>query len=118
MSTNTLRAYRSDLMQFFEWFRLHGPSSLTAMELAHLTDYLQSLHERNMAASTIARHLVSIKMFFRFLVLEAVLTESGIAARAYGKRDSNHSRLNNDLGKPDDPATVELYKFLDPLLAK
>ncbi len=48
--------------------------------------------------------------------LESVLRESGIPARAYGKRDSNHSRLNNDLGKPDDPATGELYRFLDPLI--
>jgi acetyl esterase/lipase len=45
--------------------------------------------------------------------LEAVLKEAGIPAKAYGKRDTNHSRLNNDLGKPDDPATQEFYKFLD-----
>ena len=48
--------------------------------------------------------------------LEAKLKESDIPARAYGKRDSNHSRLNNELGKPDDPATRELYMFLDPLI--
>ena len=45
--------------------------------------------------------------------LEAVLKEADIPATAYGKGDSNHSRLNDDLGKPDDPATQELYKFLD-----
>ncbi len=45
--------------------------------------------------------------------LEAVLKEADIPAKAYGKRDSNHGRLNNDLGKPDDPATQEFYKFLD-----
>ena len=50
--------------------------------------------------------------------LESVLRESDIPAKAYGKRDSNHSRLNNDLGKPDDPATAELYEFLDPLVDK
>jgi len=50
--------------------------------------------------------------------LESVLREAGLPAKAYGKRDSNHSRLNNDLGKPDDPATEELYKFLDPLVGK
>ena len=50
--------------------------------------------------------------------LESVLKAAGIPARAYGKRDSNHSRLNNDLGKPDDPATQELYKFLDPLVGR
>lgn len=48
--------------------------------------------------------------------LEAVLREAGIPAKAYGKGDSNHSRLNNDLGKPDDPATQELYKFLNGLV--
>jgi len=48
--------------------------------------------------------------------LESVLRAASIPAKAYGKRNSNHSRLNNDLGKPDDPATKELYKFLVPLL--
>jgi len=48
--------------------------------------------------------------------LESVLKAAGIPAKAYGKGDSNHSRLNNDLGKPDDPATQELYKFLEPLV--
>ena len=50
--------------------------------------------------------------------LESVLKAAEIPARAYGKRDSNHSRLNNDLGKPDDPATQEFYRFLDPLVGR
>ncbi len=44
--------------------------------------------------------------------LESVLRESGIKAQAYGKRDTNHSRLNNELGQPDDPATELFLKFL------
>lgn len=48
--------------------------------------------------------------------LESVLKAAEIPVKAYGKRDSNHSRLNNDLGKPDDPATQEFYEFLDPLV--
>ena len=48
--------------------------------------------------------------------LEQVLKGAEIPVKAYGKRDSNHSRLNNDLGDPEDPATKELYQFLDPLL--
>jgi acetyl esterase/lipase len=50
--------------------------------------------------------------------LEAVLKESGIPATAYGKRDTNHSRLNDDLGQGEDPATQELFKFLEPLVAR
>ena len=48
--------------------------------------------------------------------LESVLKAAEIPAKSYGKGDSNHSRLNDDLGKPDDPATQEFYKFLDPLV--
>ena len=50
--------------------------------------------------------------------LESVLKEAGVAAKSYGKRDSNHSRLNDDLGKPDDPATHEFYRFLEPLVGQ
>lgn len=46
------------------------------------------------------------------------LRESDIPVKAYGKGDSNHSALNNDLGKPGDPATDKFYKFLDPLAAE
>ena len=50
--------------------------------------------------------------------LESVLKAAEIPAKSYGKGDSNHSRLNDDLGKPDDPATQEFYKFLDPLVGQ
>ena len=49
--------------------------------------------------------------------LEAVLKEADIPVSVYGKRDSNHSRLNNDLGQPDDPATQQFFQFLDSAMA-
>ena len=50
--------------------------------------------------------------------LENVLKAAKIPAKSYGKGDSNHGRLNDDLGKSDDPATQEFYKFLDPLVGQ
>lgn len=50
--------------------------------------------------------------------LESVLKESEIPVKAFGKSDSNHGRLNNDLGKPDDPATKELFQFLERSIKK
>jgi len=50
--------------------------------------------------------------------LESVLKAAAVPAKSYGKSDTNHSRLNDDLGKPDDPATQEFYKFLDPLIGQ
>ncbi|MCA9037567.1 MAG: alpha/beta hydrolase [Planctomycetaceae bacterium] len=45
--------------------------------------------------------------------LASVLNEAGIQGRTFGKGDTNHSQLNNDLGKPDDPATTQFLSFLD-----
>ncbi|MFN0051781.1 MAG: site-specific tyrosine recombinase XerD [Planctomycetales bacterium] len=76
MARNTIDAYRSDLQQFFGWFGQAGAAALNAVDLALLTKYLQHLQERELAATTVSRHLVAIKMFFRYLVLEGVLRES------------------------------------------
>lgn len=99
LSKNTWMAYRTDLLQFVEWFAKHGPVTLYAVDLATLTGHLQWLHERKLAASTIARHLVAIKMFFRYLVLEGQLAESVV--------DLMHSpKLWQNLPKVLSPETV------------
>src|SRR5579863_8337460 len=76
VARNTLLAYGSDLRQFFEWFATHGPASLHAVDLPVLTGYLKHLYERQLSATSVARHLVAIKMFFRYLLLEGVIRES------------------------------------------
>jgi len=48
--------------------------------------------------------------------LGAVLSEAGIPVTVFGARETTHNKLNANLGQPDDPATAELYKFLDPLV--
>jgi acetyl esterase/lipase len=47
-----------------------------------------------------------------------VLKEAEIPVKVYGKRETTHNKLNADLGKPDDPATKELFQFLEPLMAQ
>ena len=50
--------------------------------------------------------------------LAAVLQEAGIPTRLFGAKETTHNKLNADLGLPDDPATEELFRFLDGLVAK
>ncbi|RMG40612.1 MAG: site-specific tyrosine recombinase XerD [Planctomycetota bacterium] len=76
MSPNTRAAYRSDIGQFGQWLSLTGDDDLRAVDLPKLTAYLEHLHRRRLAASTIARHLIAIRSFFRFLVLEGLLAAS------------------------------------------
>ncbi|QOV89743.1 alpha/beta hydrolase [Humisphaera borealis] len=44
--------------------------------------------------------------------LNSVLKDAGVASLAFGAKDTNHSKLNNDLGMPDDPATKALIDFV------
>lgn len=44
--------------------------------------------------------------------LASVLKAADIPTKVFGKSDTNHRALNNDLGKAEDPATQELYQFL------
>jgi acetyl esterase/lipase len=44
--------------------------------------------------------------------LGAVLKEAGVPVRLFGAKDTEHSKLNNDLGLPDDPATKALAEFV------
>ncbi len=46
----------------------------------------------------------------------AVLKEAGIPVTLYAGKDTDHSKINNDLGLPEDPATVELEKFVAGIL--
>jgi acetyl esterase/lipase len=48
--------------------------------------------------------------------LAAVLREAEIPATVFSARGTTHAKVNEDLGHPDDPATVELFKFMEPLM--
>jgi acetyl esterase/lipase len=47
-----------------------------------------------------------------------VLRDAGIPATVFGAKETTHSKINADLGKPDDPTTKALFEFLDKALNK
>jgi acetyl esterase/lipase len=52
------------------------------------------------------------------LRLGAVLKDAGIPTRIFAARETNHTRLNDNLGLPDDPATTALFEFVGESLKK
>ena len=48
--------------------------------------------------------------------LDATLKEAGIPVKVFGAKETTHSKLNDDLGLADDPATKELFAFVDGAL--
>jgi integrase/recombinase XerD len=78
MSTNTVQAYGTDLRQFLEWLVERRVGRLADIDLNLLSAWLEHLRARDLAATTVARRLVALKMYFRYLVLDGVLAESTV----------------------------------------
>lgn len=76
LAENTVLAYGRDLTRFAEWYDRHGPPQFRQLTVATFTGYLQYLNDLGLAMSSIARNLVSVKMFFRYLMLEGIIAES------------------------------------------
>src|SRR5688500_6019682 len=70
MSDNTVQAYGRDLDRFAKWCALVPFSAYDKPTLKDLARYLAFLHDEELAPPSVARHLVSLKMFYRFLRLE------------------------------------------------
>jgi acetyl esterase/lipase len=50
--------------------------------------------------------------------LEAVLKASDIPVKRFAAKETNHNKLNENLGTPNDPPTKALFEFLDEALKK
>ena len=78
MAENTVLAYCRDLERFSGWVAGGGMSDYRAPTLGELGRYIGFMHDEKLAPSSIARHLVALKMFYRYLKLEERATASAV----------------------------------------
>ncbi len=75
-SENSIAAYLRDQRKFVAWWQEFCGRPLPEITLSDLAGYQHWLFEAQLAATSIGRHLASLKIFFRFLVTEGLLAES------------------------------------------
>lgn len=88
LSANTLAAYARDLEKFSQWCPTQG-CSLASCTRADIQKFLLSLYGSGLAAASVARHLVSLRRLFRFLILDRLRAEDpceGLASPRLGLR--------------------------------
>lgn len=78
MAANTLLAYGRDLDRYADWIAGGGLKDYLTPSLADFSRYLGDLRDGGLAPASAARHLVALKMFYRFLRLEERVKESTI----------------------------------------
>ena len=75
LADNTIDAYRRDLREFIEVLDDRDICMTSQINTDLVQSYLIHLAERKLALSTIARHLVSVRMFFRYLFVIGLLPD-------------------------------------------
>jgi integrase/recombinase XerD len=79
VAANTLLAYGRDLDRFAEWFSANTQKDHTKLALGQFSQYVSHLRDVcQLAPPSVARHLVALKMFYRFLKLEGRLSSSAV----------------------------------------
>jgi integrase/recombinase XerD len=74
LSSNTVSAYRRDLVKFDEFARKRK-LSLEAVSRDDLVDFLAGLYRQKLESKTVARHLVTLRNFFRFAQIHELIPE-------------------------------------------
>ena len=75
LAANTIDAYRRDLREFIGVLDDRDICHPSRIDTNLVQSFLIRLAERKLALSTIARHLVSVKMFFRYLFMIGMVSE-------------------------------------------
>jgi integrase/recombinase XerD len=74
LSANTVVAYRRDILKF-DAFARKRKLSLESVSRDDLIDFLASLYRLKLESRTVARHLVTLRNFFRFAQIQELITE-------------------------------------------
>jgi integrase/recombinase XerD len=73
LAPNTIAAYGRDLQRFVGWL---GERRLPDLKIPDFTDFIGTLQEEGLAPASIARNIVAIRTFFKFLQLEGIVREN------------------------------------------
>jgi integrase/recombinase XerD len=78
LARNTILAYGRDLNRFAAWVAGGGLGDYLRPGVRELTHFVSHLRDENLAPPSVARHLVALKMFYRFLRLEERVEQNAV----------------------------------------
>jgi len=72
LSENTIKSYEFDLQSFFAFFNTQQ-RSIKEIIKSDLQHYLAHLYDRQLATTTVSRHLSTIRAFYGYLLIEGLV---------------------------------------------
>jgi integrase/recombinase XerD len=125
LARNTVEAYSRDLVQFSSFLDGRGVASWKDTEPIHLRSYFSVLRSKGLSARSIARNVVTLRRFYRFLEIEGLVSESPVPTFHWtaGARKLPHTLSGEDVGKllaqpnPQEPLGTRDQAMLELLYA-
>ncbi|MFY9729548.1 MAG: site-specific tyrosine recombinase XerD [Candidatus Acidiferrales bacterium] len=78
LSDNTIQSYRRDMLKFVGFLEKQNLDT-AKIQRQDVVDFLATLYKRRLDSRSVARHLVTIRHFFRFSLLEGFIKEDPAA---------------------------------------
>jgi integrase/recombinase XerD len=75
LAENSVAAYGRDIRRFQQWLSANQ-KAIPTLNIRELSDFVGWLHDQQLAPASIARHIVAVRMFFRYLQLEGILQDN------------------------------------------
>lgn len=79
LSENTLESYGRDVRKFIRFIEENGPCSAGDIKYSHILDYLSHSKDKGANSTTVVRSIVSLKQFFKYLLMEKLIEENPAA---------------------------------------
>lgn len=76
LAKNTLSSYGHDLQKFWHFLSAEGVTKVDEVQELHIFSFLSRLRAEGLSSRSVARTLVVIRSFFRFLLSEKIISSS------------------------------------------
>ena len=88
LAKKTIEAYSRDLTEYLRFLKKEGLTTIEAADTAAILQHLIALRNAGLGARSRARHLVTLRGFYRFLVQEKVLKSDPHGGSAQGRPEA------------------------------
>lgn len=74
LSENTIKGYKNDLRNFSNYLKNKGVKRFQDVRTSMIVNYIEDEKERGLSENSISRSLVTVKMFYKFMIMEGKIS--------------------------------------------
>ncbi len=76
LSVNSIKSYKNDLYQLNDFLATKEINDIKQVNITHLTEFLSFLKKIGISSRSIARKIVVLKSFFRYLIIDNIIKDN------------------------------------------